>query len=81
MKIDPSKVLRARWSKKLKDVIYYFPSSPDGHLLNTILSGERCHPNTKSPGWLGYEWGPSFLQELEDRGYDITTLKFSIRKK
>ena len=26
-------------------------------------------------------FGPSFLAELEARGYDLTTLKFSIRKK
>jgi hypothetical protein len=25
--------------------------------------------------------GPSFLKELEERGYDLTTLKFYVRKK
>jgi hypothetical protein len=24
---------------------------------------------------------PSFMQELEDRGYDLTTIRFSIKKK
>lgn len=32
---------------------------------------------------LGRNWnfGKSFLDELEERGYDLTTLKFSIQKK
>lgn len=28
-----------------------------------------------------YKFGPSLVQELEERGYDITTIEFRIRKK
>lgn len=50
----------------------------DGRLLHGILSCDRMmldFPN------IGHKYGPSFLKELEERGYDITTLRFSIQKK
>jgi hypothetical protein len=36
---------------------------------------------TLNPDGFGHKEIPSFIQELESRGYDITTLKFSIQKK
>jgi len=51
---------------------------PDGHLLASVFGCKRER----------MDWGlghtvhdPSFLEELEARGYDLTTLKFSIKKK
>lgn len=29
----------------------------------------------------GYKCGPSFLEELAERGYDLSTIKFSVHKK
>lgn len=57
----------------------------DAHLLNLVFATKRCRPawpsdkewNTPFP----HVWEPSFIDELEARGYDITTLKFSIQKK
>lgn len=37
--------------------------------------------NEKRYSFLDKNFTPSLLQELEDRGYDIKTLKFSIDKK
>lgn len=48
-------------------------SKRDGALLNMVIGSKRYSV-------LG-EWEKSLLEDLQDRGYDITTLKFSIRKK
>lgn len=58
--------LTARWSKRENDILFHYPSSPDGHLLCGALAG----------------FGVKDLhKELERRGYDLTTLRFSIAKK
>jgi len=67
--------LHVRWSKKQKDVMIKYPRSPDGHLAFGVLCSKRATPNFKLP--FGVEWLPSFTDELEARGYDITTLKLS----
>ena len=69
-KFDPKTTLRALWSKKEKDIVYYFPCSPDGHMLNGYFVYAK--DSFQEHG---------LLKELEKRGYDLTTLKFSIRKK
>ncbi len=52
-----------------KDLIFGSPNRPDGHLLYWALTGlEVCDKS-------------SLVKELEARGYDITTLQFSIRRK
>ena len=59
------------------DVIYAWGdgcSKRDGALLNWILGNKRA------PSVPGGEWEPSLLDELKARGYDLTTLEFSIRK-
>ena len=48
--------------------------SCDARLLDSALTGKRHHP-------VGDIWDPGFLEELEKRGYDLTTLKFSVQKK
>lgn len=59
------------------DVIYAWGagcSKRDGALLNMILGSKR-------PPLLPFEpWEPSLLDELVARGYDLSTLSFSIRK-
>lgn len=63
--------LSAYWSKGERDLMFNWPStSSDGHLLHVFFD-VLTFPNV----------GPKTLrQALEDRGYDITTLRFSIMK-
>lgn len=49
----------------------------DSHLLHNAL----CAKTPPSPLSPNEPWLPSLLEELEARGYDITTLRFSISKK
>lgn len=71
--------LKVVWSKRERDLLISYPSKPDGHLVHNVLNCKRCHPDMK--GLFGVTWEPSFIDELEARGYDLTTLKFSIKRK
>lgn len=71
--------LKAQWGKVdgMVDLCYAWGdgvSKSDGHFLNTILTSQRYHP-------IGDSWSSGFIDEMTSRGYDITTLKFSIEKK
>lgn len=66
--------LAVRWARDPdrvagKTLVYYFPDKPDGGML--------CHAFEN----LDIGHGRSFAEELEARGYDLTTLQFTIRKK
>ena len=68
-----------RWSGL--DVCYAWgpgAHKSDAHLLHNVISTDRLQLGF--PGG-GHEFGPSFVKELESRGYDISTLRFSIQKK
>jgi hypothetical protein len=77
--------LRACWGKVDRhsgpDVCYAWGAgiqSPDARLLHSTLSAKRLtfdFPSTNT------KYDLSFIEELEARGYDITTLRFSVRKK
>lgn len=59
----PEDKLRASWSKKEKDIVFHWPGGS----------------NTRSDAhWLYGVLGDEVTAELTRRGYDITTLKFSI---
>lgn len=71
-----------------EDVIYH--NGPGTHrgdamLLHSVIGCDSQHLNLEAPlnsprlDWVTYE--PSMLKELENRGYDLTTLRFYIRKK
>ena len=69
-------------------VCYYWGpgiSKCDSHLLHNTLSGNDCSTNWDaplgSPRILWTKYGNSFIKELEERGYDLTTLRFYVRKK
>jgi hypothetical protein len=71
-----------------EDVVYHNGSGTqraDPRLLHSVLGSERAHLNWDAPidakrhDWVTYE--PSLWDELEKRGYDLTTLRFYIRKK
>ncbi|HEX3058090.1 MAG TPA: hypothetical protein VHP62_01940 [Usitatibacter sp.] len=56
----------------------------DGHLLHYALGCERMRLASsaeQAASGLVWDFAPSFLQELHDRGYDLTTLRFSIQKR
>lgn len=62
------KKLRVSWSKREQDLMFHFPTRKcDGALLYHALNTTEVHQ------------GRSLVEELEARGYDISTLKFSIK--
>lgn len=64
------------------DVVYAWQGDSsmrrDTRLLHHFLGSERPDPFAKP---IFSKMDPSLLKELENRGYDITTIKFSIMKK
>jgi len=63
--------LLLRWSKKENDFLVSFPCSQDGGLLFTALGHTDLYPERTS----------DLFSELERRGYDLKTVRFSIDKK
>lgn len=65
--------LTAFWGREIrgcrKDLIFGSPCKGDGHLLY----GALCFTEVTA--------GKTLVQELESRGYDITTLQFSVKRK
>lgn len=51
---------------------------PDARMVMHALTERRMAPAFPS---LNYEERPSLVEELEARGYDITTLKLTVSKK
>lgn len=62
-------------------LVYVYPDR-DGkaatRLLMTALEGDRYAPDF---GPRGYKVEKSVAKELEERGYDLTTLKLTIKRK
>jgi len=50
----------------------------DAALLHYVMGIDHPDPHTKP---IFSKMNPSLFKELESRGYDLTTLKFSIMKK
>ena len=74
MEEQPEEKLTLKWSRREKDLICHYPNPRDGAACFDAFTSERFRPISKV-------WSDSFVKELEKRGYDITTLKFSIKKK
>lgn len=53
----------------------------DGHLTYGAFCAPRLRQNFGCNGGPELVYDKSFLEELIDRGYDITTLKFSVQMK
>lgn len=51
----------------------------DTNLLHYVMCSKRPKIHLGAVDWSAME--PSLIEELEARGYDITTLQFSIRKR
>lgn len=68
-----------RWSDP--DVCYAWGEgshSADARMLHSVISVKRMVPKDISAAGYGYE--QSLIDELKERGYDITTLRFCIQK-
>jgi hypothetical protein len=76
---DPDNELWASYSKREHDILFHYPERCDGALLHYYLGCERLSYSPLSA--CKYETDKSLFKKLEDRGYDITTLRFSIKKK
>lgn len=77
---NPNK-LTVVWDARQKDFLVKYPRRCDGallmyHLLNDVM----LHDFLKKHGERGYTVF-NLKKELEDRGYDLNTLKFSIQLK
>lgn len=68
--------LSVKWNKKDNDHMINYPRSCDGHLIHDYLFTEQFNSPLRSG-----EMKPSLVKELEKRGYDLTTLKFQIKRK
>jgi len=78
--------LRMYWGKlphENPDMVFSWQGdasmSRDSRLLHYRLASQRPTVTCDKVNWGAME--PSLIEELESRGYDITTLKFSIMKK
>lgn len=67
--MSKTKKLTAKWSKKDNDIVFDYASKIDGRLLYHAFCIVKITDDK------------NLTDELESRGYDITTLRFSISKK
>lgn len=75
-------LLKVKWSKRENDLLISYPRRCDGALMNYILGDILTWGgiNGVDKGWLNYETF-NLRKELEQRGYDITTLKIEVKLK
>ena len=66
--------LIARWDKRQRDYIAVYPTKRDGNLILHALFDKKHGPD-------GYFTRPSLAEQLEARGYDLTTLRFECSRK
>lgn len=72
--------LTLKWSKRENDFIVHYPRRADGNLtLNSIVGDQLIYNVTKRIEGNPFPFDSyNFKDELEKRGYDLKTLKFSI---
>ena len=78
--------LKIQWGKlpgrgETPELIYVWGdgcSKQDSHLMHNAMAAKQPDPFVKP---IFSRMNPSFVEELEARGYDLTTLRFYIRKK
>jgi hypothetical protein len=78
--------LRMYWGREPRDVPEIMLAwqgdsgmKRDANLLHYILCTKKPKVRIDGVDWSQME--PSLIEELHSRGYDLTTLKFSIKKK
>ena len=70
------------WDKRVKDFVFKYPRRCDGSLAVNHICGDilkHVMPIEKEAPYNFKKF--NFIEELEARGYDVTTLKFSIELK
>lgn len=75
--IDGNNMALERLTGKRGDLLYMWGDGAGrnaGALLHNWLAYGKFDPSTR-------QYGPPLLEELAERGYDISTLEISIRKK
>lgn len=83
-------VLAIKWSKREKDLMIHYPRRCDGALIQSHICADVCEfdfqkwieqkRTGKNDDYAAYRVF-NLITELKNRGYDITTLKFSIQLK
>ena len=66
MPFDEETTLRMRWNKREKDWMTDYPNKSDGFLIQYDLIQTDTFQH--------------LIAELQERGYDITTLQFSVKR-
>lgn len=67
------------WSKREQDFLIRYPRSCDGSLAYGHFCAKRLRRAPgETPPW---DFDPSFVKELEARGYDTQTLRFSVERR
>lgn len=78
-------ILKVYWSKKEKDFMVQYPRKCDGHFIQNKLFIQNMIFDlikyNKTTCELPYKMEADFIKELEERGYDKTTMKFEIKLK
>ena len=74
MNIDTETTLYVCWSKKEDALLYYSPRKSDGGVLAQFF--EQVEISATCDGV-----SRTLAKELEARGYDLKTLKFSVKRK
>ena len=69
MKKTPKNILSCTWSSKIKDLDFAYPKGQHARVLLYTLKRARSLN------------GKNLLEELEEMGFDLATLKFSIKLK
>ena len=76
-RFEPTKVLAAWWDEREQDFMFHHPTSKsDGHYLCGVLCNPRWERTLTGP-----IQDPSFVEELEARGFDTTTLRFTVERR
>lgn len=67
------RTLTVRYMTRFRDHRIWYPRRCDGHLIHHAIFGKHCNPRG------GVD--KSLAEELEARGYDLTTLVFQCQQK
>lgn len=74
--------LKVKWSKRENDLKIYFPKSCDGSFIYSAFSDRLMYSHKKALKGDRFPFETeNLLKQLEERGYDKTTLKFEIKLK
>lgn len=75
-----SKKLSLIWDKRVKDFVVKYPKSCDGSLIFYHFLSKIPIFSSSKKQYPPCDWY-KFTDDLEKRGYDLTTIKFSIELK